>query len=138
MREKYTHFNNKLSWFIATVEVNAETFMNNKAFDVNLAATYYDKNNIASMLSNAVSSEQSGVGFYYIDKKRAANLLKPTGVQFPSTLVANNFNGIIHQVDEKVNRKIDTVLNSRQFIRWFGDWQNSPETAIKEYLNGKG
>ena len=42
--------------------------MNNKALDVNLAATYYDKNNIASMLRNAVSSEQS-VGFYYIEKK---------------------------------------------------------------------
>ena len=117
---------------IAPVEVDADVFMNNKALDVNLVATYYDKNNIASMLRNAVSSEQSGgVGFYYIDKKRAANLLKPTGVQFPSTLVANNSNGIIHQVDEKVNRKIDTVLKSRQFIRWFGDWQNSPETASK-------
>ena len=70
-------------------------------------------------------------------QKRVANLLKPTEVQFPSTLVANNFNDIIHQVDEKVNRKIDTVLKSRQFIRRFGDRQNSPETTTKEYLNGK-
>ena len=119
------------------MEVDAETFMNNKALDVNLAATYYDKNNITSMLSNDVSSEQNGVGFYYIDKKRAANLLKCTGVQFPWILVANNFNGIIHQVVEKVNRKIDTILKSRQFIRWFGDRQNSPKTTTKEYLNGK-
>ena len=43
MREKYTHFNNELSRFIAPVEVDAGTFMNNKALDVNLAATYYDK-----------------------------------------------------------------------------------------------
>ena len=117
---------------IAPVEVDADVVYQKDKLDVNLVATYYDKNNIASMLKNAVSSEQSGgVGFYYIDKKRAANLLKQTGVQFPSRLVANNSNGIIHQVDEKVNRKIDTVLKSQQFIRWFGDWQNSPETASK-------
>ena len=117
---------------IAPVEVDADVVYQKDKLDVNLVATYYDKNNIASMLKNAVSLEQSGgVGFYYIDKKRAANLLKQTGVQFPSRLVANNSNGIIHQVDEKVNRKIDTVLKSRQFIRWFGDWQNSPETASK-------
>lgn len=23
------------------------------------------------------------------------------------------------------------MLKSQQFIRWFGDWQNSPETASK-------
>ena len=117
---------------IAPVEVDADIAYQKDRLDVNLVATYYDKNNIASMLKNAVNSEQNGgVGFYYIDKKRAANLLKCTGVQFPWRLVANNSNGIIHQVDEKVNRKIDTVLKSRQFIRWFGDWQNSPETASK-------
>ncbi len=32
---------------------------------------------------------------------------------------------------------MDTVLKSRQFIRWFSDRQNSPETTTKEYLNGK-
>ena len=50
------------------MEVDADVFMNNKALDVNLVATYYGRSNIASMLRNAVSSEQGG-GFYYIDKK---------------------------------------------------------------------
>lgn len=40
-------------------------------------------------------------------------------------------NIIIRHISSNVNRKIDTVLKSRQFIRWFGDWQNSPETASK-------
>ena len=48
--------------------------------------------------------EQTGrTGFHYLYKKRAANLLKPTGVQFPSTLVANNSGVIIRKIYENVN-----------------------------------
>lgn len=84
------------------------------------------------MLSEAVAQESTGdIGFYYVDKKRAKSILKSSKVQYLSVLDSLNSNGIIHKIDEKVNRKIDSVLKSKQFIRWFGDWQNKPETASK-------
>ncbi len=40
-------------------------------------------------------------------------------------------NPIIRSFDTKVNRKIADVTQSQQFKRWFGDWQNHPESASK-------
>lgn len=65
---------------------------------------YFNKKNISDFIKEAISMEQTGrTGFYYPDKKRAANLLKNTGVQFPSTLVANNSDVIIRKIYENVN-----------------------------------
>lgn len=33
--------------------------------------------------------------------------------------------------DDNVNKKINNITQSKQFIRWFGDWQNSPAKASK-------
>lgn len=33
--------------------------------------------------------------------------------------------------DDNVNKKINNITQSKQFIRWFGDWQNSPTKASK-------
>ena len=79
--------------------------MNNKAFDVNLAATYYDKNNTASMLSNAVSSEQNGVGFYYIDKKRANDWLSHNRLQLPLAYSSIGSDNNISRSDTDVKQK---------------------------------
>ena len=54
-----------------------------------------------------------------------------SGLQLPSRLNKIGADIFIRHISENVNRKIDTVLKSQQFIRWFGDWQNSPETASK-------
>lgn len=35
------------------------------------------------------------------------------------------------EFDDNVNRKINKITQSKQFIRWFGDWQNSPAKASK-------
>lgn len=35
------------------------------------------------------------------------------------------------QVEDALNRKINKITQSKQFIRWFGDWQNSPAKASK-------
>ena len=64
-------------------------------------------------------------------KKRAQSLLMKSGLQLPSRLNKIGADIIIRHISDNVNRKIDTVLKSQQFIRWFGDWQNSPETASK-------
>ena len=100
--------------------------------DSNLIASYYDKKNISDLLGEAIALEYNNkVGFYYLDKKRAQDLLMQLGLQLPPLLNKSGSDIIIRHISENVNRKIDTVLKSRQFIRWFGDWQNSPETASK-------
>lgn len=39
------------------------------------------------------------------------------------------------EFDDNVNRKINNITQSKQFIRWFGDWQNSPAKASKAVDN---
>lgn len=117
---------------IAPIEVDAEISQGSDSIDANLIVSYYDKNNISNMLSKALALEANNqVGFYYLDKKRAQSLLVPLGLQLPPQPNNVGSNIIIRHISFNVNRKIDTVLKSRQFIRWFGDWQNSPETASK-------
>lgn len=117
---------------IAPIEIDAEVTNGKQLIDVNLVSSYFDKSSLNKMLSEAVAHEVSGdVGFFYVDKKRAENVFKLARVQYPRKLDSLNSNGIIHTIDEKVNRKIDSVLKSQQFVRWFGDWQNHPESASK-------
>lgn len=41
-----------------------------KIIDVNLVATYFNKNNIHDLIKEAISLENNNqVGFYYLDKK---------------------------------------------------------------------
>ena len=86
--------------------------MNNKALDVNLAATYYDKNNIASMLRNAVSSEQKGVGFYYIDKKRVNDWLSHNRLQLPLAYSSIGSDNNISRSDTDVKQKFSLQSTS--------------------------
>lgn len=73
------------------------------------------------MLSKALALEANNqVGFYYLDKKRAQSLFVPLGLQLPPQPNNVGSNIIIRHISSNVNRKIDTVLKSRQFIRWFG------------------
>ncbi|WP_294384319.1 hypothetical protein [uncultured Ruminococcus sp.] len=46
-------------------------------------------------------------------------------------------NIIIRKIDSNVNKKINKITQSQQFVRWFGDWQNKPKTASK-VVDGKG
>lgn len=117
---------------IAPIEIDAEVTNGKDRIDVNLVSSYFDKDNLNKILGEANALESSGdVGFYFVDKKRAKNIFKQSKVQYLSRLDSLNSNGIIHKIDNKVNRKIDTVLKSQQFVRWFGDWQNNPEKASK-------
>lgn len=69
----------------------------------------------------------------YANKK--GNLATPTGEQAPintpeasSGTVSKNS---IRNLDAKVNMKVSNFTESLQFKRWFGDWQNHPDTASK-------
>lgn len=90
------------------------------------------KNNINDLIKEAVALETTGkIGFYYLNKKRTQSIFKRSGYQLPSTLNNLSSNTIIRTIDDNVNRKINKITQSKQFIRWFGHWQNSPAKASK-------
>lgn len=121
---------------IAPITVDYEGMYNNTHIDVNLVATYFDKDNINDYIKEAIALETMGkTGFFYLDKKRTQNIFKKSGYQSPSRLKNSGSNIIIRPIDDIVNKKINNITQSKQFIRWFGDWQNSPAKASKAVDN---
>ncbi len=117
---------------IAPISIDCEGMYNNTHIDVNLVATYFDKNNINDLIKEAVALENNNqTGFFYIDKKRTQNIFKRAGYQLPRQLINSSSNIIIRKIDDNVNKKISNITQSQQFLRWFGDWQNHPEKASK-------
>ena len=98
--------------------------------DVNTISSVYERN-VANLVKEAIAQENSGdIGVYYA--KKEALTLPVAGVRFPIRLqqsIASN--GIIHRFSEKVNMNISENVQSQQFKRWFGDWQNDPVNASK-------
>ena len=123
---------------IAPIVVDFESRYNKKIIDVNLVATYFNKNNIHDLIKEAIALENNNqVGFYYLDKKRTQSIIKRTGYQLPRRLNNLSSNIIIRKIDSNVNKKINKITQSQQFVRWFGDWQNKPKTASK-VVDGNG
>ena len=123
---------------IAPIAVDFEGIYNKKIIDVNLVATYFNKNNIHDLIKEAIALENNNqVGFYYLDKKRTQSIIKQKGYQLPSVLNNLSSNIIIRKIDSNVNKKINKITQSKQFVRWFGDWQNKPKTASK-VVDGNG
>ena len=123
---------------IAPIAVDFEGIYNKKIIDVNLVATYFNKNNIYDLIKEAIALENNNqVGFYYLDKKRTQSIIKHAGYQLPRILNNLSSNIIIRKIDSNVNKKINKITQSQQFVRWFGDWQNKPKTASK-VVDGNG
>ena len=123
---------------IAPIAVDFEGKYKDKHIDVNLVATYFNKNNINDLIKEAIALENNNqVGFYYLDKKRTQSIIKHEGYQLPWRLNNSSSNIIIRKIDSNVNKKIKKITQSQQFVRWFGDWQNKPKTASK-VVDGKG
>lgn len=123
---------------IAPIAVDFEGKYKDKHIDVNLVATYFNKNNINDLIKEAIALENNNqVGFYYLDKKRTQSIIKKTGYQLPWRLNNLSSNIIIRKIDSNVNKKINKITQSKQFVRWFGDWQNSPKSASK-VVDGNG
>ena len=117
---------------IAPISIDFEGKYNNTIIDVNLVSTYFNKNNINDLIKEAVALETTGkIGFYYLDKKRTQSIFKRSGYQLPRTLNNLSSDTVIRSIDNNVNKKINNITQSKQFIRWFGDWQNSPAKASK-------
>lgn len=115
---------------LVPIEITAERKVNGARMDVNTISSVYERN-VGNLVKEAIALENSGdVGVYYA--KKEAMTLPGAGVRFPVQLqqsIASN--GIIHRFSEKVNMNISENVQSQQFKRWFGDWQNDPAHASK-------
>lgn len=119
---------------VVPVRVDGYGRLNDVEIDANAAASAYGKKNaVAGLLKNALAAEAQGeVGVYYINKNKAKSPSLAAGVQFPGGV--HGLDGFIHSIHEQkadVNTSLPDVTGSKQFKRWFGDWQKSPMSASK-------
>ena len=115
---------------VIPVSITAERSVDGVRMDVNAISSAYEKN-VSALVNEAVAQFNTGDNSIFYVKKEAADLLG-AGVQFPEQLkVAASSDGIVRKLDSKINMSIENVTQSQQFKRWFGDWQNKPETASK-------
>lgn len=76
------------------------------------------KNSINDLIKEAVALETTEkIGFYYLDKKRTQNIFKKSGYQLPRTLNNLSSDTVIRSIDNNVNKKINKITQSKQFIR---------------------
>lgn len=115
---------------VIPIAITAERTLNGVRMDVNAISSAYEKNT-AGLVNEAIAQFNAGENSVFYVKKEAANLLG-AGVQFPEQLkAAASSNGIIRRLDSKINMSTKKTTESQQFKRWFGDWQNHPESASK-------
>ena len=118
---------------MAAVRVGGRGIQNGATIDSNHVVSPHGKGNaITKLLLDALKKENAGkTGVYYINKTEAQDLCARAGVQFPGTAAQD---GLIHSIFDAgspVNRKYMEQTETRQFKRWFGDWQNDPAHASK-------
>ena len=116
---------------VVPVSITAQNTVDGTVMDVNMISSVYEKN-ARGLVNEAIAQFNSGENsIFYVTKKAAT--LAGEGVQFPSILqaAATSSDDIVRKFDSKINMSIENVTQSQQFKRWFGDWQNKPETASK-------
>lgn len=120
---------------IAPVYIDGVGKQNGIRIDSNAVTSVHGrKNALTKLLQNAIADEASGkIGIFYWDKRRAIALLSGGKVTMPN--VPNTLSdGFIHSIRENgspVKPKLKNIMESQQFKRWFGDWQNQPDKASK-------
>jgi hypothetical protein len=124
-------YNNKPMF--AAVEIDGTGKLNGENIDSNAITTLHTRKNAANMLNKALAKESNGdVSVYYLDKNKAIQCLRSSGVQFPR--VMSLVDGYVHSIRDSgspVNIKIENVTKTQQFKRWFGNWETHPETSSK-------
>lgn len=115
---------------LVPIEITAERTVNGEKMDVNTISSIYEKS-VQSLIKEAIALENSGsIGVYYA--KKEALTLPSAGVRFPVRIQQSIASSpIVHRLSEKVNMKISESTQSKQFKRWFSDWQNDPQNASK-------
>lgn len=121
---------------VVPVAIDGYGTLNWMQIDSNAITSVYGKNfSISKVLKNALEAEANGKAFsvYYVNKEKAARLFEVARVPMPK-VPQSSPDGFVHSIREAgspVNPKLENVTQSQQFKRWFGDWQNHPETASK-------
>ena len=96
-----------------------------------LSSAYLKNTN--SLIENALAEENAGqIGIFYLDTKNETTSKIAKRVQFPiqpTNDVASEI--ILHQVSEKVNLRVQNQTQTKQFMRWFGDWQRHTKDVSK-------
>ena len=119
---------------IIPVYVDGFGRQNSVVIDSNAITSIYGrKNAITTLLTNAIEAHNNGeTTLFYLDKTKATALYQVARVTMPKMPETNN--GFVHSIREAgspVNPKLENVTQTQQFKRWFGDWQNHPESASK-------
>ena len=115
---------------VIPVAITAERTVDGVRMDVNAISSAYERD-VSTLVDEAIAQFNTGENSFFYVKKEAANLLG-AGVQFPEQLkAATSSDGIVREFGSKINMSVKNVTQSQQFKRWFGDWQNSPESASK-------
>lgn len=97
-----------------------------------LSSAYLKNTN--SLIENALAEENAGqIGIFYLDTKNETTSKIAKRVSFPiqPTKDVASSEIILHQVSERVNLRVQDQTQTKQFMRWFGDWQNSPSDASR-------
>ena len=96
-----------------------------------LSSAYLKNTN--SLIENALAEENAGqIGIFYLDTKNETTSKIAKRVSFPIQPTKDVVSEIIlHQVSEKVNLRVQNQTQTKQFMQWFGDWQNNPLRASK-------
>lgn len=107
---------------------------NSIVIDSNAVTSIYEKKNaVTGLLTSAIEKSNNGeTTLFYVDKVKAAALYQVARVPMPKMPDTDNgFVASIRDEGSTVKPKLKNVTQSQQFKRWFGDWQNHPESASK-------
>lgn len=95
-----------------------------KAFAKDLEAL----ENLAQRFSEAADTARENI----TEQSEVQNVEK---IDVEKYSIGSTDNIVQEKFDDNVNKKINNITQSKQFIRWFGDWQNSPAKASKAVDN---
>lgn len=127
----FTHQGNTV---VLPVVVDGFGFQNSLKIDSNAATSVYGRGNaVTKLLTNAINGHNNGeTTLFYLDKIKATALYRDTRVTMPKGTESNDgFYHSIRDAGSNVKPKFADVTESRQFKRWFGDWQKKPRNASK-------
>lgn len=127
----FTHQGNTV---VLPVVVDGFGFQNSLKIDSNAATSVYGRGNaVTKLLTTAINGHNNGeTTLFYLDKIKATALYRDTRVTMPKGTESNDgFYHSIRDAGSNVKPKFEDVTESRQFKRWFGDWQKKPRSASK-------
>ncbi len=127
-------FSHQGNTVVLPVVVDGFGRQNGMRFDSNAATSIYGRGNaVTKLLTNAMNGHNNGkTTLFYLDKIKATALYQGARVTMPKMPESNDgFYHSIRDAGSNVKPKFADVTESRQFKRWFGDWQKKPRSASK-------